>query len=56
MIRQAFALCKMTVINETDRKSAQQYMAVTPVEFLELIARVADIYFRESEWEDLALA
>jgi len=29
MIRQAFALCKMTVVNELDKKSNAQYMAVS---------------------------
>ena len=55
LIKQAFALCKMTVVNETSRKATSQYMAVNYVEFLELIARVAELYFRDSEMEDLML-
>ena len=31
-------------------------MAVTYVEFLELIARCAELYFRDSEMEDLLLS
>ena len=56
MIRQAFALCKMTVVNETDKKASVSYMAVAYVEFLELIARIGELYFRDSEMEDLMLA
>ena len=46
----------MTIVNELDKKSAVTYMQVTQVEFLELIARVAELYFRDSEYEDLMLA
>ena len=53
IIRQAFALCKMTVVNEFDSKAATQYMAVSYVEFLELIARIAELSFRDTEMEDL---
>ena len=56
MIRQAFSLCKMTIVNELDKKSTQTYMGVTQVEFLELIARVAELYFRDSEYEELMLS
>ena len=31
-------------------------MAVTHVEFLELLARIAELYFRDSEMEDLGLS
>lgn len=31
-------------------------MAVTYVEFLELIARIGELYFRDSEMEDLMLS
>ena len=31
-------------------------MAVTHVEFLELLARIAELYFRDSEMEDLQLS
>ena len=31
-------------------------MAVTYVEFLELLARIGELYFRDSEMEDLSLA
>jgi len=56
MIRQAFSLCKMTIVNELDKKSAVTYGGVTQVEFLELIARVAELYFRGSEYEELMLS
>ena len=46
----------MTVVNEIDRKASDKYLAVTFVEFLELVARIADLYFRDSEMEEEFLA
>ena len=46
----------MTVVNEADKKSLHQYQIVTHVEFLELIARIADLHFRDSEMDELSLA
>ena len=54
-IRQAFALCKMSVINELDKKSQVTYIQITYVEFLEFIARIAEITFKGSELEHLDL-
>ena len=54
-IHHAFALCKMSIVNETDRKAHEQYRALQYVEFLELIARIAELHFKDSEMEDLML-
>ena len=56
MIRQAFALCKMTIPSELEQKAQTQYLSVSHVEFLELVARVAELYFRDSEMDDLMLS
>ena len=49
IIHEAFTLCKMTIINETDIKAQEQYRVVQYVEFLELIARIAELHFKNSE-------
>ena len=56
MVKEAYALCKMTIVNEILSKSQDKYKAVEYVEFLEMIARVAQLYFKNSEMEDLILA
>ena len=55
LIREAFALCKMTVINEHSQAGTQQYQELKYVEFLEFIARVADLFFTGSEMEGIEL-
>ena len=55
-IRQAFALCKMSVINELDKKSQVTYIQITFVEFLEFLARIAELHFKDSEMEELLLS
>ena len=55
IVKQAFAMCKMTVTNETDPEGLKLYRKLTKVEFLEFISRVADLFFHESEMEDLQL-
>ena len=55
IIGQAYAMSKMTVTNDTDPEGLKQYRKLTKVEFLEFIARVADLFFHESEMEDLQL-
>ena len=55
IVGQAFAMCKMTVTNDTDPEGLKLYRKLTKVEFLEFISRVADLFFHESEMEDLQL-
>ena len=55
-IRQAFALCKMSVINELDKKSQVTYIQITFVEFLEFLARIAELHFKDTEMEELLLS
>ena len=55
IIKKAFAMCKMTVVNESDSEAIKQYSNISKVEFLEFIARIADLFFKESEMEDLTL-
>ena len=55
MLREAFALCKMTVINELDAAGELQYTKLLYVEFLEFIARIADLFFAGSEMAGLEL-
>ena len=44
-IREAFALCKMTVVNETEHQGELQYMKLEYVEFLEFLARITELHF-----------
>ena len=46
---------KMTIANEIEKKSQDKYKVVEYVEFLEMTARISDLYFRNSEMEDLPL-
>ena len=55
IIREAFAMSKMTVLNEMDTKNNRSYSYLVFVEFLEFIARVADLSFVDSELEELPL-
>ena len=54
-VREAYALCKMTVISELEEKGIEQYIRLEFVEFLEFIARIADLFFEESELKTLEL-
>lgn len=45
----------MSVINELDKKSQVTYIQITFVEFLEFIARIAEITFKGSELEHIEL-
>ena len=53
--REAYALCKMTVIDELGPQGEQQYQRLIFVEFLEFLARVSDLFFAGSEMETLEL-
>lgn len=54
-IMQAYAMCKMTVIEETNFEAVQAYKKLQYVEFLEFLGRVAELYFEGSEMEELEL-
>ena len=55
MIREAYAMCKTTVLDELGPDGQAQYNKLSKVEFLEFLARIADLFFKESEMEDLHL-
>ena len=55
VIREAFAMSKMTVINELDAAAEVQYIKLAKPEFLEFITRIAELFFKDSELEDLPL-
>ena len=51
-----YGLSKMTVANENDEKEADKYIQMKPVEFYEMIGRIAHYKFKGSELDDLPLA
>ena len=55
IVREAYALCKMTVVNELELSGELQYKKLQYVEFLEFLARIADLFFEGSEMEGLEL-
>lgn len=55
VIKYAFVMSKMTVVEETNPDSIVTYGKLLYVEFLETIARVAEQYFLGSEMEELEL-
>ena len=46
----------MSVVNELDKKSQVTYIQITYVEFLEFLARIAEIVFADTEMVDLMLS
>ena len=54
-INEAFGMSQATVVNEFDKGSLQEYSKLTYVEFLEFLARVAELYFEDSEMAELDL-
>ena len=48
-------MSKTTVANEFDRDSLQEYNKLNYLEFLEFLVRVAELYFEESEMNELEL-
>ena len=55
LVKEAFAMSKMTVVAELEPEGQLQYRKLTIPEFLEVIARVAELNFKDSELEDLPL-
>jgi hypothetical protein len=49
-----YGMCKMTVANENDKNS--QYFELKRVEFLEMIGRVAENKFKNTNMHEIALA
>ena len=49
-----FGMCKMIVVKENE--NSKQYLALQFVEFLEMIGRIADLKFKNSETNDELLA
>lgn len=48
-------MCKMSVVDETSNDALKLYAKITFVEFLEFLARIAELNFKGSEMEDLEL-
>ena len=46
----------MSVVNELDKKSQVTYIQITYVEFLEFLARIAELVFADTEMFDLMLS
>ncbi len=46
----------MSVVNELDKKSQVTYIQITYVEFLEFLARIAELVFADTEMVDLMLS
>lgn len=55
LVREAFALSKQTVVAELEPEGMLQYRKLAVPEFLEVIARIAELSFRDSEMEDVEL-
>ncbi len=51
MIRAAYAMSKSTVIMESDKRAFSNYQQGQYFEFLEMIARVAVAFFKDTEME-----
>jgi len=54
-IVEAFSASKQTVVKESDEKAFDTYNQLAYVEFLELMARIAIIFFRDSEMHAASL-
>ena len=55
-IKNAFVMSKMSVIEETNPDHTDLYHQLLFVEFLEFLARIAELYFEGSEMEELELS
>jgi len=55
VINEAYSMSKSTVVSEFERNSLQEYSKLNYVEFLEFLARIAELYFEGSEMEELEL-
>ena len=55
VIREAFAMCKETVINELEHEGQAKYIKLSKVEFLEFLSRIAELFFIDSELEEIPL-
>jgi len=55
MVREAYGMSQMTVVNETNVKEFENYSKTKYVEFLEVLARIAMLMFEGSEMEDNTL-
>ena len=54
-IKAAFVMSKMSIVEESNLDSIKAYDKMQFVEFLEFLARVAELYFEGSEMEELEL-
>ena len=54
-IHYAYAMSKMTVVLEADLKQRGAYKKMNFVEFIEFVARLATLIFKDSELEDIPL-
>lgn len=54
-VQQCYALSKQIVVNEQEKGENAAYDQLSFIEFLEFIARVSEMWFEETEMEDLPL-
>lgn len=52
---EAFGFSKQTIVKETEAKSFENYNQLNYTEFQEMIARLAMIFFRDSEMHEETL-
>jgi len=55
IINEAFGMSQCTIVNEFDKTALTEYNKLSYLEFLEFLARVAELYFEGSEMEELEL-
>jgi len=56
MINEAFGMSQPSYVNEFDKGSLGEYNKLSYVEYLEFLARIAELYFEGSEMEELELS
>ena len=52
-MHKAFALSKMTVVQDATPEGAVKYNRLSKVEFMEFLSRIADLVFKETEMEEV---
>ena len=55
LVKYAYVMSKMSVVDETSHEALSTYNKMIFVEFLEFLGRIAELYFEGSEMEELEL-
>ena len=56
LVRHAYVMSKMTVVNEHEEEEYVKYTQMSFEEFCEFLARVVTIHFKDSELDELPLS